>query len=104
MNKFKKGDRVRLSAEGLLAMRFRSRRPGEVVGVRQDHPVGRNLDEDMVRILRDGTKTPVTWHEDFWELDTVTSALGPYAPPLDYDDASPDGTEPMIDDRREGEL
>lgn len=60
MNKFKKGDRVMASWSGRREFRFRSLLPYR--GVVVSHPQGNSL----VRVLRDGTKTPQTYHIDFW--------------------------------------
>lgn len=61
--KFSKGDRVRLSAEGEERFsRRRSAHTGVVVGFGHVHT--------GVSILRDGTKTREAWHMDFWEVVT----------------------------------
>lgn len=57
----KKGDKVKLTSLGISQGLEgpRNRKTGVVVGV---HPMG------YVKVLRDGTKTPYRYHQDFWEL------------------------------------
>lgn len=62
-SKFHKGDRVRLSPEGLAGHELirLERRKGEVVGISHD--------ESCVVIQRDHVKGRETWAQKFWELD-----------------------------------
>lgn len=58
-DKFKKGDRVRLSDVGRT--RLQGDRPGTVTGFSPRH-------KQCVRVLRDGNKQPVTYHMNCWEV------------------------------------
>ena len=58
--KFWRGDRVRLTKEAVARGVERSQRTGVVVGFGH---VGHK-----VRVVVDGTKTPQSYHMDFWEV------------------------------------
>ena len=71
MSSMEKGARVKLSAAGLdhlakaqsanVKVLYGSNTRGTVVGL-VDDPI-------YVRVLRDGTKSPQTYHRSFWELE-----------------------------------
>lgn len=60
---FEVGDRVRLSEDGVMAHFQDPSVPakGEVVGLARSSA--------MVRVLRDGIKTPYLYASAFWEID-----------------------------------
>lgn len=69
--KFKEGQRVRMTPEALkqsLHGHRANRRTGAVKGFVDYAPVGDPA--NPVRILRDGERTAKTYHMDFWEADT----------------------------------
>lgn len=60
---FKKGDRVKLTIAGAHVFEcstVRSQEPSATV-------VGFGRADHVVRVLRDGYKTPISCHMDFWE-------------------------------------
>jgi len=64
-HKFRKGVHVRMTEEcaAIVGKRSTTPRTGVVVGY------GRLPDSHLVRVLRDGLRTPESWDCEYWEVE-----------------------------------